>query len=328
MKTISLAIVGATGLVGRKFIEVLEERRIPVSEVFLYASAKSEGKTLQFNGKNIPILVLTEEEVRKHPVDFALFSAGSDVSHEFAPIFASMHAVVIDNSSAFRMDPEVPLVVPEVNPEDAFKHHYIIANPNCSTIQAVVALHPLAQRYGLKRVVVSTYQAVSGAGTKGIADLLNHAKTGNTQKFPYAIESNVLPHIDVFLPNGNTKEEEKIIHEMRKIMHLPTLRISSTAVRVPVLNCHSESINLEFASPFDLPEIFSILKKAPGVVVYDDVKYLIYPMPIVVDNHDEVYVGRIRADESVENGLNLFVVGDNIRKGAATNAVQILQLFL
>ncbi len=187
MKTISLAIVGATGLVGRKFIEVLEERRIPVSEVFLYASAKSEGKTLQFNGKNIPILVLTEEEVRKHPVDFALFSAGSDVSHEFAPVFASMHAVVIDNSSAFRMDPEVPLVAPEVNPEDAFKHHYIIANPNCSTIQAVVALHPLAQRYGLKRVVVSTYQAVSGAGTKGIADLLNHAKTGNTQTFPYTI---------------------------------------------------------------------------------------------------------------------------------------------
>ena len=328
MKTIKLAIVGATGLVGRKFIEVLEERKIPVRDIFFYASAKSEGKILQFMGRNVPVLVLTEEEVRKHPVDFALFSAGSDVSHEFAPIFASMHAVVIDNSSAFRMDPEVPLVVPEVNPEDAFKHHYIIANPNCSTIQAVVAIHPLAQKYGLKRVVVSTYQAVSGAGTKGIADLVNHAKTGQTQKFPYAIESNVLPHIDVFLPNGNTKEEEKIINEMRKIMHLPKLRISSTAVRVPVLNCHSESINLEFFKPFHLPDVFSILEKAPGVVVYDDVKNLKYPMPIVVDNHDEVYVGRIRLDESVDNGLNLFVVGDNIRKGAATNAVQILQLFL
>lgn len=328
MKSIALAIVGATGLVGRKFIEVLEERKIPIRELYLYASAKSEGKTLKVNGNEVPVLVLTEAEVRKHPVDFALFSAGSDVSHEFAPVFASMHAVVIDNSSAFRMDPEVPLVVPEVNPGDAFKHHYIIANPNCSTIQAVVALHPLAERYGLKRVVVSTYQAVSGAGTKGIADLVNHAKTGQTQKFPYAIESNVLPHIDVFLPNGNTKEEEKIIHEMRKIMHLPELRISSTAVRVPVLNCHSESINLEFKKPFLLPDIFAILEKAPGVIVYDDVKNLKYPMPIVVDNHDEVYVGRIRLDESVDNGLNLFVVGDNIRKGAATNAVQILQLFL
>ncbi len=328
MKTIRLAIVGATGLVGRKFIEVLEERKIQTSELYLYASAKSAGKTLTVFGKEVPVLVLTEEEVRKHPVDFALFSAGSDVSHIFAPIFASMEAVVIDNSSAFRMDPEVPLVVPEVNPEDALKHQYIIANPNCSTIQAVVAIQPLAQRYGLKRVVVSTYQAVSGAGTKGIADLVNHAKTGETQKFPYTIESNVLPHIDVFLPNGNTKEEEKIINEMRKIMHLPKLRISSTAVRVPVMNCHSESINLEFNSPFKLPEVFAILEKSPGVIVYDDVKNLKYPMPCVVDNHDEVYVGRIRVDESVDFGLNLFVVGDNIRKGAATNAVQILQLFL
>jgi len=328
MKNISVAIVGATGLVGRKFLEILEERNVPISSLFLYASSKSAGKTLSFNGKEYPVLVLSEEEVVKHPVDFALFSAGNEVSTKFAPIFAKMKTIVIDNSSAFRMDPSVPLVVPEVNPEDAFKHLFIIANPNCSTIQEVVALAPLHKRYELKRVVVSTYQAVSGGGIKGIDDLQNQSPTGQTKKFPYQIVGNVIPHIDVFLENGNTKEEEKIIHETRKILHLPKLSITCTAVRVPVLNCHSESINVQFKQPFRLPDVFDALKNAPGVIVYDDVKTLKYPMPIVVDNHDEVYVGRIRIDDSIKNSLNMFVVGDNLRKGAATNAVQILQLFL
>lgn len=328
MKNISLAIVGATGLVGRKFIEILEERKIPVHSLFLYASAKSDGKTLAFNGKEYPVLVLTEDEVKKHPVEYALFSVGNEVAQKFAPIFALMKTIVIDNSSAFRMDPTVPLVVPEVNPEDAFKHHYIIANPNCSTIQEVVAINPLHKRYSLKRVVVSTYQAVSGGGIKGMDDLQNQSKTGQTKKFPYQIAGNVIPHIDVFLENGNTKEEEKVIHETRKILHLPKLNITCTAVRVPVLNCHSESINVQFNQPFLLTDVFETLQKAPGIIVYDDVKTLKYPMPIIVDNHDEVYVGRIRIDDSIKNALNMFVVGDNLRKGAATNAVQILELFI
>ena len=328
MKSISLAIVGATGLVGRKFLEVLEERKVPIHSLFLYATAKSEGKTVIFNGKPYQILALTEEEVLKHSADFALFSAGSEVSLKYAPIFAKRKTIVIDNSSAFRMYPNVPLVVPEVNPKDAFKHQYIISNPNCSTIQAVVVMNPLHKRYSLKRVVVSTYQAVSGGGIKGIEDLQNRLPSGQTKKFPYQISGNVIPQIDIFLDNGNTKEEEKVIHETRKILHLPNLKITCTAVRVPVLNGHSESINLQFVHPFQIEEIFSTLKEATGVIVYDDIKTLKYPMPILVDNHDEVYVGRIRVDESVKNGLNIFVVGDNVRKGAATNAVQILQLFL
>jgi len=328
MKNISVAIVGATGLVGRKFLEILEERKVPIHSLFLYASSKSAGKTLPFNGNEYPVLVLSEEEVIKHPVDFALFSAGNEVSTKYAPIFAKMKTIVIDNSSAFRMDPNVPLVVPEVNPEDAFKHHYIIANPNCSTIQEVVALAPLHKKYILKRLVVSTYQAVSGGGIKGMDDLQNQSPTGRTKKFPYQIAGNVIPHIDVFLDNGNTKEEEKVIYETRKILHLPKLNITCTAVRVPVLNCHSESINVQFKQPFQLPDVFETLQNAPGIIVYDDVKTLKYPMPIVVDNHDEVYVGRIRIDDSIHNALNMFVVGDNLRKGAATNAVQILQLFI
>lgn len=328
MNPIKLAIVGATGVVGRKFLQVLEERDIPISELVLFASPRSEGQAISFKGKDYPIVALSADSVKKHPVDYALFSAGATISLEYAPLFAAQKTVVIDNSSAFRMDPAVPLVVPEVNPTDAFKHHYIIANPNCSTIQAVVVLKPLHDMYTLKRLVISTYQAVSGAGSKGIHDLANRLPTGQTTKFPYQIDQNVLPHIDVFMPNGNTKEEEKIILETRKIMHLPTLKVSSTAVRVPVMNCHSESVNIEFEKPIDLMQIRTALEKAPGVIVYDDVINQKYPMPLIVDEKDEVFVGRIRRDESLDSGINCFIVGDNIRKGAATNAIQILELLI
>lgn len=327
MKPIKIAIVGATGVVGRKFLEVLEERKIPIETLVLFASEKSAGLQLPFQGKMYPVVALTEKNVGLYRVDYALFSAGSDVSIAFAPIFAKHKTVVIDNSAAWRMDKNVPLVVPEVNPEAIKNHHFIIANPNCSTIQAVVALKPLHDVYHIKRMVIATYQAVSGAGSKGLHDLEKKLPTGQTTKFPYQIYENVIPHIDVFLANGNTKEEEKIIHETRKIMDIPNLPISSTAVRVPVKNGHSEVINLEFEKPFQLQDVVSILKKAPGVMVYDDPSKKLYPMPLLVDGKDDVFVGRIRRDDSIKNGLNMFVVGDNIRKGAATNAIQILELF-
>ena len=328
MKSISLAIVGATGVVGRKFLTILQERQIPIHHLVLFASKRSAGQFIEFQGKQYPVIELTKENILKHPVDFALFSAGGQIASEFAPIFASLKTLVIDNSSAFRMHESVPLVVPEVNPQDAFQHQYIIANPNCSTIQAVVVLHPLHQLYSLKRVVISTYQAVSGAGSQGIYDLTHQLETGKTHKFPYQIHHNLIPHIDVFLENGNTKEEEKIIQETRKILHMPHLKISATSVRVPVLNCHSESINLEFKQPIDIAMVHQTLHGAPSIKVYDNPENLEYPMPLLVNEKDEVYVGRIRRDDSLDHGLNLFVVGDNLRKGAATNAVQILQLFL
>ena len=328
MKPINLAVVGATGVVGSMFLKVLEERRIPINQLVLFASEKSAGKTIQFQGHPYPVLPLNDAQILTHPVDYVLMSAGSDVAKIFAPMFVKQGAVVIDNSSFYRMHDQVPLVVPEVNPEDTLKHQGIIANPNCSTAQAVVVLKPLHEAFGLKRVVISTYQAVSGAGAKGIDDLINKAPSGKTTKFPYQIEHNVIPHIDVFLDNGNTKEENKMIEESRKILHLPHLKVSATAVRVPVMNAHSESINVEFHQPVDIEKVKLILKKASGVVVFDDVKTLTYPMPILVDGKDEVYVGRIRRDTSVEHGLNMFVVADNLRKGAATNAVQILQYLL
>jgi aspartate-semialdehyde dehydrogenase len=328
MKPIKLAIVGATGVVGRKFLEVLEQRKISIETLVLFASKKSVGIQLPYQGKMYPVVALNEKNIALYPVDYALFSAGSDVSVAFAPIFAKRKTLVIDNSAAWRMDKNVPLVVPEVNAFAAKQHQYIIANPNCSTIQAVVALKPLHDAYQLKRMVIATYQAVSGAGSKGLHDLKEKLPTGQTTKFPYQIYENVIPHIDIFLDNGNTKEEEKIIHETRKIMGIPNLAISSTAVRVPVKNGHSEVINLEFEKPFQLQDVISLLKKAPGVVVYDDPSKKLYPMPLLVDGKDDVYVGRIRRDDSIKNGLNIFVVGDNIRKGAATNAVQILELFI
>ena len=328
MRKINLAVVGATGMVGNKFLEVLTERKLPVENYYLFASAKSAGKVIDFMGKPHTVIELTEENVKKVKVDIALFSAGGSVSKTFAPIFAAQGAIVVDNSSQWRMDKDVPLVVPEVNPEDVDWNHGIIANPNCSTIQAMLALKPLDEKYHIKRVVYSTYQAVSGAGVQGYMDLKDGIEGVAPKKFPYPIFGNVIPQIDVFLDNGYTKEEEKMINETRKILGRPDLRVTATTVRVPVFHGHSESINLEFDKPCTLEGIKEALASFPNVILVDDDKNAKYPMPIYAENHDEVYVGRIRLDYSVESGCNLFVVADNIRKGAATNAVQIAQLLL
>ncbi|WP_447409634.1 aspartate-semialdehyde dehydrogenase [Clostridium perfringens] len=320
----NVAIVGATGNVGRKFLEILEERNFPVKELYLFASKRSAGKTLKFKGEDVLVEELCEANIENKKIDFALFSAGGSVSLEFAPIFAKHGAVVIDNSSAWRMDKEVPLVVPEVNPEDVKWHKGIIANPNCSTIQAMVALKPLYDKYGIKRIVYSTYQAVSGAGIQGILDL----QEGTTKKFPYPILGNVIPHIDVFLDNGYTKEEIKMIEETKKILHDDNLRITATTVRVPVLNAHSESINVELNSEFELENVIDLFNSSNGIIVHDDVENLKYPTPLELSGKDEVFVGRIRRDFSLDNGLNLWVVADNIRKGAALNAIQIAEILI
>ena len=320
----NVAIVGATGNVGRKFLEILEERNFPVKELYLFASKRSAGKTLKFKGEDVLVEELCEANIENKKIDFALFSAGGSVSLEFAPIFAKHGAVVIDNSSAWRMDKEVPLVVPEVNPEDVKWHKGIIANPNCSTIQAMVALKPLYDKYGIKRIVYSTYQAVSGAGIQGILDL----QEGTTKKFPYPILGNVIPHIDVLIDNGYTKEEIKMIEETKKILHDDNLRITATTVRVPVLNAHSESINVELNSEFELENVVDLFNSSKGIIVHDDVENLKYPTPLELSGKDEVFVGRIRRDFSLDNGLNLWVVADNIRKGAALNAIQIAEILI
>ena len=329
MKQYRIAVVGATGMVGRKFLQVLEERQLPVSEYFLFASARSAGKRIEFNGSTYTVRELTDSAFQDLNIDIALFSAGGETSRHFAPIVASTGAVVIDNSSCWRMDPDVPLVVPEVNPDAIpdYRKKGIIANPNCSTIQAMVVLKPLADAYGLKRVIYSTYQAVSGAGMKGYTDLVNGLGNSSEplQKFPHPIAGNCLPHIDVFLDNGYTKEEQKMIDETRKILSLPDLAVTATTVRVPVFYGHSESINVEFEQSFDLDELRAILSDAPGLIVQDDPAKNIYPMAVDAADTDPVYVGRIRRDFSVANGVNLWCVADNIRKGAATNAVQIAQ---
>lgn len=324
MKKINLAVVGATGMVGRTFLKVLEERQLPIENFYVMASARSAGSTLEFNGKEYIVEELNEHSFDK-PIDIALFSAGGGTSEKFAPIAAAHGCIVIDNSSQWRMDPEVPLVVPEVNPEDISWHKNIIANPNCSTIQAMVALKPLDDKYKIKRVVYSTYQAVSGAGVAGWKDLENGIKGEPPKKFPHPIASNCLPHIDVFLDNGYTKEEMKMVNETRKILHNDNMRVTATTVRVPVFDSHSESINVEFEKPFDLDELIEVLKNAPGVVVQNDSAHNEYPMAVTAAGKDEVFIGRIRRDESVESGVNLWVVADNIRKGAATNAVQIAE---
>jgi len=324
MKKYNVAIVGATGMVGRTFLKVLEGKNLPVENYYMFSSARSAGLKVDFMGKEYVVEELTENSFDRG-IDIALFSAGGSTSEKFAPIAAAKGCVVIDNSSAWRMDTEVPLVVPEVNPEDIKWNKGIIANPNCSTIQAVVALSPLHKKYGIKRIVYSTYQAVSGAGVAGHSDLENGLKGEAPKKFPYQIAGNVLPHIDVFLPNGYTKEEMKMVEETRKILGDQTLKITATTVRVPVYNGHSESINVEFEKPFDLSELRGVLENAEGLIVQDDLANNVYPMPINAAGHDETFVGRIRRDESVENGVNLWVVADNIRKGAASNAVQIAE---
>lgn len=325
MRQYNIAVVGATGMVGRKMLQVLSERRLPINSYYLFASSRSAGKEVEFMGKKLVVEELTPTCFDGKNIDIALFSAGASTSKEFAPIAASKGIVVIDNSSQWRMDPQVPLVVPEVNPGDIALHKGIIANPNCSTIQAVVALKPLYDAYGIKRIVYSTYQAVSGAGVGGYKDLENGVKGEAPKKFPHPIFGNCLPHIDVFLENGYTKEEQKMIEETRKILGDSSLRITATTVRVPVFHGHSESINVELKSPFDLDELKAKLAQMPGLIVQDDVANNVYPMAVLAEDKDEVFVGRIRRDDSVENGVNLWVVADNIRKGAATNAVQIAQ---
>ena len=332
MKNYKLAIVGATGVVGRTVLQVLQERNLPISKYVFFASKKSGGKTIHFMGEDFLVQELTESSFDEG-FDYAIFSAGGSTSLKYAPIAVSKGCIVIDNSSAFRMEPDVPLVVPEVNPDVSKNHHGIIANPNCSTIQAMPVLKPLEDNYKIKRIIYSTYQAVSGAGQKGINDLENgiinyvHYNSLETplEKFPHPIFNNCLPHIDVFLDNGYTKEEEKMINETRKILGRSDIKITATTVRVPVFNSHSESINVELENSFELSDIISLLKRSPNVVVQDDLIHNIYPLSANVSGNDEVFVGRIRRDFSIENGLNLWVVADNIRKGAATNAIQIVE---
>jgi aspartate-semialdehyde dehydrogenase len=322
-----VAIVGATGAVGEEMRKILEERDFPVSSLKLLASHRSKGKRLNFKGEEISVEELKENSFKD--VDMALFSAGASISREFAPLAAKNDCIVIDNSSAFRMEKDVPLVVPEVNSEDLKNHQGIIANPNCSTIQMVVVLKPLHDNFKLKRVVVTTFQSVSGTGKKAIQELYEQSKDfleGKPLKknvYPHQIAFNVLPHIDVFLENAYTKEEMKMVNETRKIMHLPELKITATCVRVPVFISHSESVNIETEKEISAEKAREILSSAPGIKVEDNPSQNLYPLPIRAAGKDYTYVGRIRKDESIENGLNLWIVSDNLRKGAALNAVQI-----
>ena len=325
---IRCAIVGATGLVGSTFLKVLEEKNLPIDEYVLFASEKSKGKKITFFGKEYEVEVLNENSFNNNRFNYALFSAGSLVSQTYAPVAVKNGCTVIDNSSFFRMNEDVPLIVPEVNPLSLYSNNGIISNPNCSTIQAVIPLKVLDRYYKLKRVIYSTYQAVSGAGIYGIQDLKNTSNGEKANRFPYPISNNCLPHIDVFLENGYTKEEMKMIEETKKILNLPNLNVTATCVRVPVLNCHCESINVEFENEFDIMELIQVLNKSNGIVVLDDINRNIYPLPTFVDEKDDVFIGRIRRDYSVKNGINFWCVADNIRKGAATNAVQILELII
>nr|WP_317359207.1 aspartate-semialdehyde dehydrogenase [uncultured Tyzzerella sp.] len=327
MKKVNLAVVGVTGMVGRTFLKVLEEKNLPIDKFYAFASKRSAGSKITFNGKEYEVEELNEKSFDRG-IDIALFSAGGETSRIYSPIAASKGCIVIDNSSYFRMDKDVPLVVPEVNPEDIAKNKGIIANPNCSTIQAVVALKPLHDKYKIKRIVYSTYQAVSGAGRAGVLDLQNGIKGEDPKMFLHPIANNCIPHIDNFLDNGYTKEEMKMINETRKILHDESLKITATTVRVPVENSHSESINVEFYESFNLDELIKDLENMKGVVVLNDYTKNQYPLATIANGTDEVYIGRIRRDESLENGLNMFVVADNIRKGAASNAVQIAEYII
>ena len=325
MKTnYKIAIVGATGLVGRTVLKVLEEKNFKNCTYTLFASKKSAGSKIQFLGQNYIIQELTETSFN-FKFDYAIFCAGGAVSKKFIPIAVKSGCIVIDNSSVYRLDKNVPLIIPEVNPEKILENKGIISNPNCSTIQAVVALKPLDDRYKIKRIVYSTYQSVSGAGKSGIEDLENGFKNLPPKKFPYPIFNNCIPHIDVFESDGYTKEEYKMINETRKILNKPLLPITATCVRVPVKNCHSESINVEFKSNFDIYDVKMLLQNSPGITLVDDIDKNYYPLALKADGYDDVFVGRIRRDFSVPFGINLWVVSDNLRKGAASNAVQILE---
>lgn len=337
-----VAVVGATGLVGRNMLKVLEERNFPVTELIPVASERSAGSKVVFKGKEY-VVCTPAEAVKKSPA-VAIFSAGSDASKEWAPKFAEVGCYVVDNSACWRMDPTKKLVIPEINGDVIEKGDYIIANPNCSTIQMLIAIADLHKKYTIKRIVVSTYQCITGTGKKAV-DQMEAERKGEEAKvnaYPYRIDLNLLPHIDKFLENGYTKEEMKMVNETHKIMRDNSIRVSPTTIRVPVLGGHAESINLEFAKPFEIADVFEVLKNTKGVIVQDSVSLengeqngaigslenLPYPMPLFTKDKDEVFVGRVRRDDSVENGLNLWCVADNLRKGAATNAVQIAELLV
>jgi aspartate-semialdehyde dehydrogenase len=322
-----LALVGATGLVGSEMLKVLAERNFPITDLILVASAQSVGKEIKYSDKTFKVVSM-DEAIAARP-QIALFSAGGSASLEYAPRFAEVGTTVIDNSSAWRMNPAHKLIVPEVNAHTLTIADKIIANPNCSTIQMVVVLNPLHQKYTIKRVVVSTYQSVTGTGKKAVDQLMNERQgIEGAKAYPYKIDLNVLPHIDIFLENEYTKEEMKMVNETRKIMGDDSLRVTATTVRIPVIGGHSESVNIEFENEFDVPAVREILGKTSGVILKDDVKNLQYPMPIDAHGRDEVFVGRIRRDESQPKTLNMWIVADNLRKGAATNAVQIAAYLL
>ncbi|MGB9681417.1 MAG: aspartate-semialdehyde dehydrogenase [bacterium] len=324
-----VAVVGATGLVGREMVSILEKRDFPVRSLRLLATSRSQGMVMQFKGKDIVVEEAKPENFKG--IQIALFSAGEKGSKEFSPEAVKSGAIVIDNSNAFRMEPNVPLVVPEVNEEKLKEHKGIIANPNCSTIQMVVALAPIHRKYKIRRIVVSTYQSVSGTGREAIDELWEETKNIVEDKpiipkvYPHQIAFNLLPHIDIFYPNGYSKEEMKMVNETRKILNDQSIRICATTVRVPVFRAHSESVNIETESPITPEEVRDLLSKSPGIVVMDKPEECIYPMPILAEGRDEVFVGRIRRDESIENGIAMWIVSDNIRKGAALNAVQIAE---
>ena len=324
----NLAVVGATGLVGQEILKVLEERQVEFDNLYLVASAKSVGNKIKFKGKAYTIIGM-DEAVAIAP-DIAIFSAGGGTSLEWAPKFAEKGTVVIDNSSAWRMDPTKKLIVPEINGEEITSEDLIIANPNCSTIQMVVALAPLHKKYKIKRIVVSTYQSVTGTGKDAVQQMMEERKgiIDGIKVYPHKIDMNALPHIDSFLDNGYTKEEMKMVNETRKILNDQTIGVTSTTVRIPTIGGHSEAVNVEFEKDYDLKDVRKILESAPGVVVQDDVKNNVYPMPINSHGKDDVFVGRIRRDESQPNTLNMWIVSDNLRKGAATNAIQIAEFLM
>lgn len=323
MKKYNIAVAGATGLVGGTILQVLEEREFPIDNIYFFSSKKSAGDPIDFMGKSYQVEELNEDSFSKE-IDLIFFAAGGAVSEKYAKLAVDKGIKVIDNSSVFRMDKDVPLLVPEVNPEEIKNGYGIFSNPNCSTIQSVIPLKPLHDNFKIKRIIFSTYQSVSGSGLGGLKDL----EEGNVEFYPYQIQYNALPHIDSFLENGYTKEEMKMIDETKKILKDDSIKVTATTVRVPVKFAHSISANLEFEKPFELEEVYKILEDFEGVIVKDDVKNNIYPMAIDAEGSDDVYVGRIRRDFSLENGLNLWIVADNIRKGAATNAVQIAELLI